>query len=85
MKKIVAVSEFHKKTGFKFNWIKGYEVSTEINDEGINIKANKEGLESLAGILLALAGKQVPNNYHLHLDSYGSLEDGSVDLVIQKI
>lgn len=85
MKKFAIVSEFNKDTGFQFNWVHGFEINTEVNNEEIYIKANKAGLESLAGILLALAEDKVPNDYHLHLDSYGSLEDGSIDLVLQKI
>lgn len=48
------------------------------------ISANNEGLLSLANHLLTLAQKEVPIGSHIHLDEYNSLEEGSIDLIIEK-
>lgn len=85
MKKNIITSSYTKENGFKFNWIDGFEIETEVIADKIYLKGNKEGLKSLAGILLGLAEEDVPNNYHVHLDSLNSLEDGSTEIVIEKI
>jgi|GEM_PF-5158850 len=38
---------------------------------------------SLANHFPNLAQKTVPNNYHMHFDGNNSLEEGSVDLIVQ--
>jgi hypothetical protein len=48
------------------------------------VEANEAGLRSLAGHLLALAGKGVPDGAHLHLDAGNGLDDGSVGLVLER-
>lgn len=47
------------------------------------ISANKEGLLSLAGQLADLANEKT--GCHIHYDAYNSLEDGSSELIIEKI
>ena len=56
MKKItINIPEYKKSEGFKFNWHNGFEISF-INKDGQGIiKANKEGLKSLANHLLNMA------------------------------
>ncbi|MGX8704644.1 MAG: Imm32 family immunity protein [bacterium] len=46
------------------------------------MSANREGLLSLANQLSALA-EEAPGS-HIHFDQYNSLEDGSVELIIEK-
>lgn len=63
----------------------GYEVKTTIDKDWIvSIIANKEWLISLADNLIALAHDECPSGYHIHLDQYNYLEDGSSELIIQK-
>lgn len=64
------------------NWVDGFRISADVDGDTARIVANTEGLISLANILLALA-EESPGA-HLHLDEYNSLEDGSVELVIEK-
>ena len=64
------------------NWVDGFRISADIDGDTARIVANTEGLISLANILLALAEENP--GAHLHLDEYNSLEDGSVELVIEK-
>ena len=39
---------------------------------------------SLARHLLVLAQEEAPSGSHIHLDSFNSLEDGSVELILDK-
>ena len=49
------------------------------------IGANRDGLISLARLLLTLADERVPDGHHWHLDDSNSLEDGSVELIVEKV
>jgi hypothetical protein len=81
----IEVSPYDEKEGIKYLWENGFEISvSNINNETV-IMANKAGLLSLANHLLTLAQDGVPINSHLHYDHYNSLEEGSKELVIQKI
>jgi hypothetical protein len=46
--------------------------------------ANGAGLISLAQYLLTLAEKPVPTGAHIHMDASRELEDGSLDLVLER-
>lgn len=48
------------------------------------ISANNEGLLSLARHLLTLVQNEVPIGTHIHLDEYNLLEEGSIDLIVEK-
>jgi len=70
--------------GIKCNWEDGFEINVK-NLAGVTtITANKEGLVSLANHFLNLAQEEVPIGCHLHFDEYNSLEQGSLELVIDK-
>ena len=64
----------------EINWVDGYTIRTEIQDGTAVIKANKEGLMSLARIMIGLALQE--SGAHIHLDEHDSLEDGSAELII---
>ncbi len=74
----------YKKDGFKYVWEKGFVINCSVEESGVLIKANKEGLISLARHLLELAQDEVPNFCHIHLNEFNSLEDGSEELTIVK-
>ena len=63
----------------EFNWEDGFTIATRIEDE-----ANAAGLRSLANHLLALAEDET-KGAHIHLDEFNSLEDHSVELIVEKI
>ena len=46
------------------------------------IQANRNGLITLAKMLLTLAQDGVPSGSHIHLDEYNFLEDGSSELIL---
>ena len=64
----------------ELRWEDGFRIRTSVQNGAIVITANREGLISLARNINALA-EQDPGA-HIHLDSYNSLEDGSVELII---
>lgn len=64
-------------------WIDGYEIKVSIENSATVISANREGLLSLAALLTALANAEI--GAHIHYDEYNSLEDGSTELMIERI
>lgn len=58
----------------KINWIDGFCIKVDANDNEVVISANKEGLLSLAEICNALANSDIKGE-HVHLDSNNSLEN----------
>ena len=64
-------------------YVDGFEIKTVIENDQIMISANKEGLLSLAKHLTALADG-VPGD-HIHYDEYNSLEEGSAEMIIERI
>lgn len=78
-KKKLSKSEF-----MEIKWIDGFVIKTSVSAEhSVVIAANKEGLLSLAKQLNDLANENIGS--HIHYDEYNSLEDGSCELIIEKI
>ena len=69
----------------EFKWEDGFTIATKIEADGaIVISANAAGLRSLAHHFMALA-EEGSTNSHFHLDEYNSLEDHSVELIVEKM
>ena len=66
-----------------FKWEPGSEISAGIEKGKTVIRGNRAGLLSLANHLRALAEEEGPS--HFHLDPYNSLEEGSAELIIEKL
>lgn len=64
-------------------WEDGFKISVHADGNIATISANKAGLLSLAQQLTALA--EHDGRDHYHLDEHNSLEDGSSELIIEKI
>ena len=64
-------------------WKDGFEIKVETANGATIISANREGLLSLAAQLSALANAE--NGEHIHYDEYNSLENGSTELIIERI
>ena len=64
-------------------WKDGFEIKVKIENGMTIISANREGLLSLAAQLSALANAE--NEDHIHYDEYNSLENGSTELIIERI
>ena len=78
------ISETDKSEFMEIKWIDGFVIKTSVSAEhSVVIAANKEGLLSLAKQLNDLANENIGS--HIHYDEYNSLEDGSCELIIEKI
>lgn len=77
--------KYSSSDGLRLDWVNGFEIKSNVSEDGMVIKANKEGLLSLANNLANLAQSDVPIGTHIHLDSLNSLEDGSDNIIIEKI
>ena len=64
------------------HWEEGFTISVGTDSNTVVIRANREGLLSLANHMTALA-EETPGS-HIHLDEYNALEEGSVELIIEK-
>lgn len=67
----------------EFHWEEGSVISVKMECGAVVISANREGLLSLSNHLRTLAEEDQGD--HFHLDEYNSLEDGSLELVVEKI
>ena len=67
----------------KIEWAEDFKIFTRIENGAITISANKAGLLSLSKQLATLVEQEGDDHYHL--DSNNSLEDGSSELIIEKV
>ena len=67
----------------KNEWVDGFEIRATAAGGAIVISANREGLLSLAKQLTALADG-APGD-HIHYDENNALEEGSMEIVIERI
>jgi hypothetical protein len=85
MRITIDLSDYDRNKGLQYKWEPGFRISVSVDEEGVNIDGNSAGLRSLANHLLTLANDAIPpRTSHIHLDSHGGLEDGSMNLLISK-
>ena len=65
------------------SWENGSIITVKVVNEEVVISANKEGLLSFAKQLSQLARQD--QGSHIHYDKYNSLEEGSIDLIVEKV
>ena len=93
MKAIIEFPDFVPGYGIQYHWVGNSQISISFDEDTVVIKANKDGLLSLANHLLNLSQDSVPKNYHIHFDDLnvhfddlnGGVERGSFGVVIEKI
>lgn len=87
MKTTIEFPDFIPEKGIHYKWIGDSYINISLEDEDtVVIKANKDGLLSLANHLLNLSQDSVPKYYHMHFDDInGGVEDGSLGIIIEKI
>ncbi len=78
------IPEYSPDTAMKYNWEPGFDIGVRYENGVIFLTANREGLFSLTNHFLNLSQEKTPEGYHLHFDENNSLEEGSVELIIQK-
>ena len=73
--------------GIHLEWDENFILRAMVNckNNSVTISGNTEGLISLARHLLTLAQSKVPIGKHLHFDDMNSLEEGSNEMIIEKI
>ncbi len=81
----IDIPKYNPENGLQLCWNRGFVIKVFVKNEDVVIAANREGLVSLANHMLNLAQTEVPHGAHLHFDEYNSLEDGSVNLIIEKL
>ena len=64
-------------------WEEGFSISARVENDAMVVAANAAGLRSLANICLALAHED--RGAHIHLDEFNALEDGSTELIIERV
>jgi hypothetical protein len=64
-------------------WEQDYLIKVGVRDGEVTISANREGLLSLSRIFADLA-EEKPGT-HIHLDEYNSLEEGSTELIVERL
>ena len=67
----------------EIEWVDGFEIKTAAENSEIVISANREGMLSLAKQITALA-EGTPGD-HIHYDTYNALEEGSAEMIIERI
>ena len=67
----------------KIKWHDGFSVKVKAGNGEVCISANREGLLSLAKQLSEMAEMDVGT--HVHYDEYNSLEEGSAQLIVEKV
>ena len=77
--------KYDRNIGLQLCWHPGFSIKVSSDNSEVTISANREGLLSMANHLLNLAQADVPPGTHIHLDSLNSLEDGSDEIIIEKI
>ncbi len=65
------------------HWVDGFRISVREDGNTVILAANREGLLSMARHLMDLS--QEAPGAHIHYDGFNSLEDGSADLIIERI
>lgn len=78
------IPEYTLEKGIQFKWENGFDIEIKYRDGVVTLMANKAGLISLANHFLNLAQEKIPAGYHMHFDEYNSLEEGSVDMLVEK-
>lgn len=75
-------SAWAEENTMDIKWEDDFVISVRADNGSTIITANKEGLRSLASQLNALA--EEPAGSHIHYDCYNSLNEGSIELIIEK-
>lgn len=82
---IIKTLDYCAEKGLRLQWEKDFAISVNAPGNEVTIRANKSGLISLARHLLTLAQDSAPKHSHIYLDEYNSLEEGSAELILEKI
>lgn len=85
MKIEIEIPDYIKDEGLRRVWERNFTITTSVEENTLIIKANEAGLKSLAYQLLTLAQPTAPLGSHMHYDDINSIEEGSCELIIEKL
>ena len=83
MEHIVQVPDYRPGSGILLSWDEDFEIAVSVSGSEVSIKANREGLVSLARHLLTLAQDQVHEGAHIHLTADQEI-DSDHDLILER-
>ncbi|ALO91266.1 hypothetical protein SHL15_0050 [Streptomyces hygroscopicus subsp. limoneus] len=83
MDRMVDVPDYLPGRGLRFAWDEGFEIEMRVTGTEVTIKANPEGLVSLARHLLTLAQDGVNAGAHVHLTADQEIESEH-DLILER-
>lgn len=81
----VEVEPYDPARGVRLVWDVGFEIEASCENGEVMVRANRQGLVSLARHLLTLADDGVPRGSHIHLTGGQELEEPSLDLVVGRL
>ena len=81
----VDVRAYTRERGITLSWQENSVIRVGLSNGGALIEANGPGLVSLAQHLLTLAQSEAPAGCHIHYDEWNALEEGSIELIVDKI
>ena len=67
----------------RIEWEPNAAIKVGVQGDEVTLSANRDGLLSLSRLFADLA--EEPPGSHIHLDEYNSLEEGSAQLIVEKI
>ena len=80
----IEIPDYNEYIGLLSTWYDDFFISTEYHENTFFLRANKDGLISLATQLLTLAYAP-ENDAHFFYEDMGCLERGSTEFVISRI
>jgi hypothetical protein len=80
----IEVPEYAPEEGVRLKWDRDFTIDVRVMGNEVVVRANRDGLVSLARHLLHLSQDTVPIGTHFHLDPDNSLEDTSCSLIVER-
>ena len=81
----IEIPNYSTEQGVHINWVEEFEISLNSKNGTSWLRANRQGLVSLARLFLTLAEAEVRSGTHIHLDQFNSLEEGSDEFIIERV
>lgn len=81
----IEIADYDARSGIRLSWDDNAWIALDdLEGEAVLLRANPDGLRTLARHLLTMAQEDAPTGSHLHLDEHNGLETGSIELIIER-
>lgn len=84
MEQLLKFPDYSPETGILLEWEDNFELKVTIENGCVLFVGNKAGLITFAKHIVSLAQDPVPDGTHIHYDEHNSLEEGSIELILQR-